>query len=53
VSRIKTALLAIKGPEHAALLKQLYDIDGFVEAADADYHPVREAVDLMGFRPRP
>jgi phosphonate transport system substrate-binding protein len=53
VARIKTALLAIKGPEHAALLKQLYDIDGFVEAADADYQPVREAVELMGFRPRP
>ena len=52
VARIKRALLAIKGPEHAAVLKQIYDIDGFVEATDADYQPVRDAVDLMNV-PRP
>jgi phosphonate transport system substrate-binding protein len=53
VARIKRALLAIKGPEHAAVLKQIYDIDGFVEAADSDYQPVRDAVDLMGLtRPK-
>lgn len=46
--RLKRALLAIRGPEHAALLKQVYDIDGFVEASDRDYDPVREAMDLMG-----
>lgn len=46
--RLKTALLAIKKPEYAALLKQVYDIDGFVEASDRDYDPVREAMDLMG-----
>ncbi len=46
--RLKSALLAIRGPEHAALLKQLYDIDGFIEASDRDYDPVREAVELLG-----
>ena len=53
VVRIKRALLAIRGPEHAALLKQLYDIDGFTEAADQDYEPVRDAMTLMGLgRPK-
>ncbi|MBI2525188.1 MAG: phosphate/phosphite/phosphonate ABC transporter substrate-binding protein [Candidatus Rokubacteria bacterium] len=53
VARIRRALLAIKGPEHAALLKQLYDIDGFTEAADQDYEPVRDAMTLMGLgRPK-
>lgn len=46
--RLKAALLAIKKPEYAALLKQVYDIDGFIEASDRDYDPVREAMDLMG-----
>jgi len=48
LARLKSALLAIKGPEHAAVLKQIYDIDGFVEASDQDYQPVRDAMDLMG-----
>lgn len=53
LARIKRALLAIKGPEHAALLKQIYDIDGFVEASDRDYEPVRDAMALMGLgRPK-
>lgn len=53
VARIRRALLAIKGPEHAALLKQLYDIDGFTEAEDRDYEPVRDAMALMGLgRPK-
>jgi phosphonate transport system substrate-binding protein len=53
VARVKRALLAIKGPEHAAVLKQIYDIDGFIEAADGDYQPVREAMELMGLgRPK-
>ena len=46
--RLKAALLTIKGPEHAAFLKQVYDIDGFVDAFDRDYDPVREAMELMG-----
>jgi phosphonate transport system substrate-binding protein len=48
LARVRRALLAIKAPEHAGLLKQLYDIDGFVEASDQDYQPVRDAVELMG-----
>jgi phosphonate transport system substrate-binding protein len=53
VARLKRALLAIKGPEHAAVLKQIYDIDGFIEAADGDYQPVRDAMELMGLgRPK-
>jgi phosphonate transport system substrate-binding protein len=51
LSRIKHALLAMKGPEHAAVLKGTYDIDGFVEAADRDYEPVRDAMKLMGLGP--
>jgi len=53
LARVKRALLAIKGPEHAAVLKQIYDIDGFIEADDRDYQPVRDAMDLMGLaRPK-
>jgi phosphonate transport system substrate-binding protein len=53
VARVKSALLTMKGPEHAAVLKNIYNIDGFVEAADADYDPVRDAVSLMGLaRPK-
>jgi len=51
VARLKRALLAIKGPEHARVLKEIYDIDGFVEASDADYEPVRDALRLMNLRP--
>jgi len=52
-ARLKQALLSIKGPEHAALLKQIYDIDGFIEADDRDYQPVRDAMQLMGLgRPK-
>jgi ABC-type phosphate/phosphonate transport system substrate-binding protein len=41
----------MKGPEHATVLKDIYNIDGFEEASDADYQPVREAVNLMGLGP--
>jgi phosphonate transport system substrate-binding protein len=49
---LKRALLGMKKPEHAAALKGIYDIDGFVEAHDADYDPVRDALTLMDYRPR-
>ena len=52
VARVRAALLQIKAPAHAALLKRLYDIDGFEPADDRDYDPVRAAVDLVGARPR-
>ena len=51
LARVKKALLAMKGPEHATVLKDIYNIDGFEEASDADYQPVREAVNLMGLGP--
>lgn len=52
VARVRAALLQIRGPAHAALLKRLYDIDGFEPADDRDYDPVRAAMDLLGARPR-
>ncbi len=52
VARMRAALLRIRAPAHAALLKRLYDIDGFEPADDREYEPVRAAVDLLGLRPR-
>ena len=52
VERIRAALLQVRGPEYAGLLKRLYEIDGFEPAADRDYDPVRAAVELLGVRPR-
>ncbi len=52
VARVREALLQVRGPDHAGLLKRLYDIDGFEPADDRDYDPVRAAVDLLGIRPR-
>jgi phosphonate transport system substrate-binding protein len=51
-ARVRAALLQLRPPAHAALLKRLYDIDGFEPADDREYDPVRQAVDLLGFRPR-
>ncbi|MBI1725753.1 MAG: PhnD/SsuA/transferrin family substrate-binding protein [Candidatus Rokubacteria bacterium] len=51
IQAVKRALLSMKRPEHAAVLKQIYDIDGFVEARNADYDPVRDALELMDYRP--
>ena len=53
LARVKAALLAMKGPEHAVVLKEIYNIEGFIEAADRDYQPVRDAMELMGLgRPK-
>ena len=35
-----------------ALLKRLYEIDGFAPGDDHDYEPVRAAMELLGLRPR-
>jgi len=51
-AKIRDALLKIQGPQYAALLKRLYDIDGFEAAEDGEYAPVRAAMDLLGYRPR-
>jgi hypothetical protein len=42
----------MKRPDHAAVLKDIYDIDGFVAGKDADYDPVRDALSLMDYRPK-
>jgi hypothetical protein len=41
VAKVRTALLSMKGPAYAPILKALYDIDGFEPADDRDYDPVR------------
>jgi phosphonate transport system substrate-binding protein len=51
-ARVRAALLRIRGPEYVALLKRVYDIDGFEPAEDREYDPVRAAMDQLGFRPR-
>ena len=51
-AKVRDALLKIQGPSYAALLKRLYDIDGFEAAEDGEYAPVRAAMDLLGYRPR-
>jgi phosphonate transport system substrate-binding protein len=50
--KIRAALLQIRAPEYADLLKRLYEIDGFAPAEDSDYDPVRAAIELLGARPR-
>ena len=47
--RVFEALMAMNAPEYRPLLARLYNIDGFAPAEDAEYHPVRVAVELMGF----
>ena len=51
-ARVRAALLQIRGPAHAALLKRLYEIDGFDTADDREYDSVRAAIELLGARPR-
>jgi phosphonate transport system substrate-binding protein len=51
-ARVRGALLQIRAPAHAALLKRLYEIDGFDVAEDREYDPVRAAIELLGARPR-
>jgi phosphonate transport system substrate-binding protein len=50
--KVRTALLSMKGPAYAEILKKLYDIDGFEPAEDREYEPVRAAMDLLGWRPK-
>jgi phosphonate transport system substrate-binding protein len=52
VARVRAALLQMRGPAYASLLKRMYDIDGFEPADDRDYDSVRAAVELLGVRPR-
>jgi phosphonate transport system substrate-binding protein len=52
VAKVRAALLKMRGPQYEALLKKLYDIDGFEPAEDREYDVVRAAMDLVGLRPR-
>src|SRR5881296_4260723 len=47
-AKVRDALLQIRAPAYAALLRRLYEIDGFAR----DYDPVRAAVELLGVKPR-
>jgi len=51
-AKVREALLQIRAPAYAALLKRLYEIDGFAPADDREYDPVRAAIELLGVRPR-
>ena len=51
-AKVRAALLQIRAPAYATLLKRLYEIDGFAPADDRDYDPVRAAIELLGVRPR-
>ena len=51
-TRVRAALISIRGPAYADLLKRLYEIDGFEAAEDREYDSVRAAVELLNLRPR-
>ena len=51
-TKVREALLQIRAPAYAELLRRLYEIDGFAPADDRDYDPVRAAVELLGVKPR-
>src|SRR6266436_2273107 len=51
-AKVREALLQIRAPVYAELLKRLYEIDGFAPAEDREYDPVRAAIELLGVRPR-
>ncbi len=52
VQKITESLMAFNAPEYRPVLKDFYGIDGFAAAKDSDYNPVREAIDLLGWRPK-
>ena len=51
-ARVRAALIKMQGPAYAEVLKKMYDIDGFEPADDKEYDSVRQAVDILGLRPR-
>jgi phosphonate transport system substrate-binding protein len=52
VTRVHEALMAFNATEYRPILKDFYGIDGFAPAKDSDYNPVREAIDMLGWRPK-
>jgi phosphonate transport system substrate-binding protein len=53
VKKLTDALMSFNAPEYRPILRDFYGIDGFAPAKDSDYDPVREAIDLLGWRPKP
>ena len=52
VKKLTESLMAFNAPVYRSILKDFYGIDGFAPARDSDYNPVREAIDLLGWRPK-
>ncbi len=52
VTKLFDALMAFNAPEYKPILNDFYGIDGFAPARDSDYNPVREAIDMLGWRPK-
>jgi len=52
LKKLHDALMVFNAPEYRPVLKDFYGIDGFAPAKDSDYNPVREAIDLLGWRPK-
>jgi phosphonate transport system substrate-binding protein len=52
LGKLVESLMSFNAPEYRPILKNFYGIDGFAPAKDSDYNPVREAIDLLGWRPR-
>lgn len=52
IKKLQDALMAFNAPEYRPVLKDFYGIDGFAPAKDSDYNPVRDAIDLLGWRPK-
>jgi phosphonate transport system substrate-binding protein len=52
VKKVTESLMAFNAPEYRQILRDFYGIDGFAPAKDSDYNPVREAIDLLGWRPK-
>lgn len=52
VRKLFDALMTFNAPEYRPILKDFYGIDGFAPAKDSDYNPVREAIELLGWRPK-
>lgn len=49
-NQIKQAFLTLSStPEGRKRIREVYQVDGFVEGSPADYAPVREAFDKVGF----
>jgi phosphonate transport system substrate-binding protein len=52
VKKLQDALMAFNAPEYRPILKDFYGIDGFAPVKDSDYNSVRDAIDLLGWRPK-